>query len=96
VWYAVVAIIVLVLALFGTAVWGWKANAKSRSLGASDKTKREQLEEVISREELADIVGAGPIPLTVSEQLERLRALRERLHRRRGQALPRDDVRGDG
>ena len=91
-----VGLALLVLALAGIAVWGWKAYGKSQRTGGQDKTKREQLEEAVRREQKANIVGAGPFPLSIDEQLKRLRALRERLHRRISGTVPDDDVRRDG
>ena len=90
-----VGIALLVLSLAGLAGWGWKAYGKSQRTGGQDKTKREQLEEAVQREQKANIIGAGPFPLSIAEQLKRMRALRERLHRRISGTLPDDDVRGD-
>jgi predicted oxidoreductase len=91
-----IGIIAGVLVL-GLLAWGgWQAYAKSQKARGKDQTVREQLEEAVRREKTADIIGAGPIPLSISEQLKRLRSLRERLHRRRYGAVPDDDVRRDG
>jgi len=92
----VIGIVAGVAALGLLAYFLVKAYGRESKSGAVDKTKREQLEEAIRRENKADIIGAGPIPLSVAEQLRRLRALRERLHRRRSKAMSDDDVRSDG
>ena len=76
--YAIIAGLILAGVLVVLALArGWVGTAAS---GGQDKEARRRLEAMAEREKEAEAIKAGPTPIRLSAQLERLRA---RLARRR-------------
>lgn len=69
-----VAILAVVVLIGTITVWGWKSYAKRAEKGGEDRAVRESLEEMARREKEASEIKAGPTPLELRTQLERLRA----------------------